>query len=308
MATMRAVRLHAFGGPDVLKIEETPRPEPKSGEVLIRVHGAGVNPVDWKIREGYTNHKLPLVPGWDVAGVIEKVGPGVTSLKPKDEVYGYFDLSRNGAYADYVAVPAEEVALKPKSLDFTKAAAVPLAALTAWQGLFDVGGLKPGQKVLIHAAAGGVGSFAVQFAKWKGAHVIGTASGRNVQFVRELGADEVIDYTKTAFEEAVDNVDLVFDTMGGETQKRSWQVLKKGGILVSILGQPPQKDADAWGVRQASFVVKPDAAELGQIADLIDSGDVKPVVETVLPLSDARKAQELSQTGHTRGKIVLEVA
>jgi NADPH:quinone reductase-like Zn-dependent oxidoreductase len=205
-------------------------------------------------------------------------------------------------------VPAEEVALKPKSLDFTKAAAVPLAALTAWQGLFDVGGLKPGQKVLIHAAAGGVGSFAVQFAKWKGAHVIGTASGRNVQFVRELGADEVIDYTKTAFEEAVDNVDLVFDTMGGETQKRSWQVLKKGGILVSILGQPPQKDADAWGVRQASFVVKPDAAELGQIADLIDSGDVKPVVETVLPLSDARKAQELSQTGHTRGKIVLEVA
>jgi NADPH:quinone reductase-like Zn-dependent oxidoreductase len=228
MATMRAVRLHAFGGPDVLKIEETPRPEPKSGEVLIRVHGAGVNPVDWKIREGYTNHKLPLVPGWDVAGVIEKVGPEVTSLKPKDEVYGYFDLSRNGAYADYVAVPAEEVALKPKSLDFTKAAAVPLAALTAWQGLFDVGGLKPGQKVLIHAAAGGVGSFAVQFAKWKGAHVIGTASGRNVQFVRELGADEVIDYTKTAFEEAVDNVDLVFDTMGGETQKRSWQVLKKG--------------------------------------------------------------------------------
>ncbi len=308
MATMRAVRLHAFGGPDVLKIEETSRPEPKSGEALIRVHAAGVNPVDWKIREGYTNHKLPLVPGWDVAGVIEKVGPGVTSVKPGDEVYGYFDLSRNGAYADYVTVPADEVALKPSSLDLTKAAAVPLAALTAWQGLFDVGGLKAGQKVLIHAAAGGVGSFAVQFAKWKGADVIGTASGRNVQFVRELGADEVIDYTKTAFEEAVDNVDLVFDTMGGETQKRSWQVLKKGGILVSILGQPSQKDADAWGVRQDSFVVRPNAAQLAQIADLIDSGDVKPVVETVLPLSDARKAQELSQTGHTRGKIVLKVA
>ncbi len=308
MATMRAVRLHAFGGPDVLKIEETSRPEPKSGEALIRVHAAGVNPVDWKIREGYTNHKLPLVPGWDVAGVIEKVGPGVTSVKPGDEVYGYFDLSRNGAYADYVTVPADEVALKPSSLDLTKAAAVPLAALTAWQGLFDVGGLKAGQKVLIHAAAGGVGSFAVQFAKWKGADVIGTASGRNVQFVRELGADEVIDYTKTAFEEAVDNVDLVFDTMGGETQKRSWQVLKKGGILVSILGQPSQKDADAWGVRQDSFVVRPNAAQLTQIADLIDSGDVKPVVETVLPLSEARKAQELSQTGHTRGKIVLKVA
>jgi NADPH:quinone reductase-like Zn-dependent oxidoreductase len=308
MATMRAVRLHAFGGPDVLKIEETSRPEPKSGEALIRVHAAGVNPVDWKIREGYTNHKLPLVPGWDVAGVIEKVGPGVTSVKPGDEVYGYFDLSRNGAYADYVTVPADEVALKPSSLDLTKAAAVPLAALTAWQGLFDVGGLKAGQKVLIHAAAGGVGSFAVQFAKWKGADAIGTASGRNVQFVRELGADEVIDYTKTAFEEAVDNVDLVFDTMGGETQKRSWQVLKKGGILVSILGQPSQKDADAWDVRQDSFVVRPNAAQLAQIADLIDSGDVKPVVETVLPLSDARKAQELSQTGHTRGKIVLKVA
>jgi NADPH:quinone reductase-like Zn-dependent oxidoreductase len=308
MATMRAVRLHAFGGPDVLNIEETPRPEPKSGEALIRVHAAGVNPVDWKIREGYTNHKLPLVPGWDVAGVIEKIGPGTTSLKPGDEVYGYFDLSRNGAYADYVTVPADQVALKPKSLDFTKAAAVPLAALTAWQGLFDVGGLKAGQKVLIHAAAGGVGSFAVQFAKWKRAYVIGTASGRNVQFLRELGADEVIDYTKAPFEEAVDGVDLVLDTMGGETQKRSWQVLNKGGILVSILGQPSQKEADEWGVRQAFFVVRPNAAELAQISDLIDSDDVKPVVETVLPLSDARKAQELSQAGHTRGKIVLKVA
>jgi NADPH:quinone reductase-like Zn-dependent oxidoreductase len=308
MATMRAVRLHAFGGPDVLNIEETPRPEPKSGEALIRVHAAGVNPVDWKIREGYTNHKLPLVPGWDVAGVIEKIGPGTTSLKPGDEVYGYFDLSRNGAYADYVTVPADQVALKPKSLDFTKAAAVPLAALTAWQGLFDVGGLKAGQKVLIHAAAGGVGSFAVQFAKWKRAYVIGTASGRNVQFLRELGADEVIDYTKAPFEEAGDGVDLVLDTMGGETQKRSWQVLNKGGILVSILGQPSQKEADEWGVRQAFFVVRPNAAELAQISDLIDSDDVKPVVETVLPLSDARKAQELSQAGHTRGKIVLKVA
>jgi NADPH:quinone reductase-like Zn-dependent oxidoreductase len=308
MATMKAVRIHAFGGPDVLKIEEAPRPEPGSGEVLIKVHAAGVNPIDWKIREGYGNRELPLIPGWDVAGVVEKLGSGVTSLNKGDQVYGYFGIARDGAYADYVAVPADEVALKPRSLDYTKAAAIPLAALTAWQGLFDMGGLKAGQKVLIHGAAGGVGSFAVQFAKWKGADVVGTASGRNERFVKALGAEQVIDYTKTPFEEAVEDVDVVLDTMGGETQRRSWQVLKKGGILVSILSQPSQKEADAWGVRQAFFVVRPNAAELTEIAALVDSGKVKPIVDNVLPLAEARKAQELSQAGHTRGKIVLKVA
>lgn len=308
MATMRAVRIHAFGGPDVLKIEQIPRPEPGPGEVLIRVHAAGVNPVDWKIREGYTGHRLPLIPGWDVAGVIESTGTGVKGLKTGDQVYGHFDLARDGAYADYVAVPAAEVALKPRSIDYTQAAAIPLAALTAWQALFDAGGLRAGQKILVHGAAGGVGSFAVQLAKWKGAYAIGTASSGNLQFVRDLGANEVIDYTRTRFEDVVHDVDMVLDTLGGETQKRSWQVLKKGGILVSLPTRPSEREAAAYGVRQASFGVKPNADQLAELARLVDSGKLRPIVGSVMPLADARLAQELSQAGHARGKIVLKVA
>ena len=200
-----------------------------------------------------------------------------------------------------------EVALKPKSIDHVHAAAIPLAALTAWQSLFDSAGLSAGQKVLIHAAAGGVGSFAVQLAKWKGAYVIGTASNRNQDFVRKLGADETIDYQTTRFEDVVHDVDVVFDTIGGDTQKRSWKVLKKGGILVSIVGPPSAEEAAAHGVRQASVFVQPSAAQLTELAKLVESGKLRPIVETVLPLSEARHAHELSQTGHTRGKIVLRV-
>jgi len=305
---MKAVRVHAFGGPDVLKIEQTPRPEPGPGEVLIKVRAAGVNPVDWRVREGYNNHELPLIPGWDVAGVIERTGSGVKGLKTGDQVYGYFDIARDGAYADYVAVPAAEVVLKPRSLDYTQAAAIPLAALTAWQALFDAGRLRAGQKVLVHGAAGGVGSFAVQLAKWKGAYVIGTASLGNLQFVRDLGANEVIDYTRTRFEDVVHDADMVLDTLGGETQKRSWRVLKKGGILVSLPSRPSEKEAAAHGVRQAYFNVRPNTAQLTEITALVDSGKLRPVVESVLPLADARLAQEISQAGHTRGKIVLKVA
>lgn len=311
MKTMKAVRIHTYGGPEVLKYEEAPRPEPSAGEVLVRVHAAGVNPVDWKIREGYLKaylpHSLPLILGWDVSGVVESTGPGVTRLKAGDEVYSRPDIARDGAYAEYIVVREAEVALKPKSIDHIHAAAIPLAALTAWQSLLDAAGLSAGQTVLIHAAAGGVGSFAVQLAKWKGAHVIGTASKRNQALVRELGADETIDYQTTRFEDLVDEVDVVFDTIGGDTQKRSWKVLKKGGILVSILNPPSAEEAVAHGVRQASVFVQPSAAQLTELATLVDSGKLKPIVETVLPLSEARRAHELSQTGHTRGKIVLKI-
>ena len=311
METMKAVRIHTYGGPEVLKYEEAPRPKPGAGELLIRVHAAGVNPVDWKIREGYfkqrLNYSLPLILGWDLSGVVEATVPGIVRLKAGDEVYSRPDFSRDGAYAEYIVVRESEVALKPRSIDHIHAAAIPLAALTAWQSLFDTAGLGAGQKVLIHAAAGGVGSFAVQLAKWKGTYVIGTASGRNQEFLRKLGADQTIDYQTTHFEDVVHDVDVVFDTIGGDTQRRSWKVLKKGGILVSIVGPPSAEEAVAHGVRQASVFVQPSATQLTELANLVDSGKLKPVVETVLPLSEARRAHELSQTGHTHGKIVLRV-
>ncbi len=312
MENMKAVRIHNYGGPEVLKFEEAPRPQPGNGEVLVRIHAAAVNPVDWKVRAGRLKERiqypLPLIPGWDFSGVVEATGSGVTRLKKGDEVYARPDLARNGAYAEYIVAKESEVALKPKSVDHVQAAAIPLAALTAWQALFDSAGLKAGQKVLIHGAAGGVGSFAVQLAKWKGAHVTGTASGRNQSFLRELGVDQPIDYEKTRFEDVVHDVDVVLDTIGGDTQKRSWKVLKKGGILVSIVSPPSAEEAAKQGVRHGYVFVQPNASQLAEIAKLVDSGKLKPVVETVLPLAEARRAQEQSETGHARGKIVLKVA
>src|SRR6185369_6723311 len=206
MATMKAVRIHSYGGPEVLVYEDAPRPEAAAGEVLIRVHAAGVNPLDWKVRAGYVQewlqHQFPLIPGWDVAGIVEAVGRGVEQFRPGDAVYGLLDISKNGAYAEYVAAPARSLARKPATVDHVKAAAVPIAALTAWQALFDVARLAAGQTVLVHAAAGGVGHFAVQLAKWQGARVVGTASAANASFVKELGAAQVIDYQSTRFEEA----------------------------------------------------------------------------------------------------------
>jgi NADPH:quinone reductase-like Zn-dependent oxidoreductase len=254
------------------------------------------------------NYSLPLIPGWDLSGVVEATGAGVTDWKQGDAVYARPDLRRNGAYAEYIAVRASELGHKPRSIDHVQASAIPLACLTAWQALFDAGGLKAGQRVLIHAAAGGVGTFAVQLAKWKGAHVVGTASERNHAFLRELGADEVIDYTKTNFEEVVRDVDVVLDTLAGQTRDRSWNVLKKDGILVSILGQPSPDDAAQRGVRAAGVFVEPNQAQLGEIAKLVDSGKLRPIIETVLPLAQAARAHEMNQTLHTRGKIVLQVA
>ena len=311
MKTMKAVSIYSYGGPDVLVYEDAPRPHPADGEVLVRVHAAGINPVDWKIREGHLkdmlHHTFPLVLGWDVSGVVEAVGSGLTRIKAGDEVFSRPDIMRDGAYAEFIVIRESEVALKPKSIDHLHAAALPLGGLTGWQTLFDAGGLQPGQRVLIHAAAGGVGHLAVQLAKWKGAHVIGTAAERNHEFLRKLGVDQVIDYDTERFEEVIQPVDVVLDTMGGDTQARSWKVLKRGGILVSIASPPSAETAAAQGVRQAFVFTQPNAAELTEIAQLADADKLKVIVETVLPLSDATRGQELSERGHTRGKIVLRV-
>jgi NADPH:quinone reductase-like Zn-dependent oxidoreductase len=309
---MKAVCIYSYGGPGALVYEDAPRPLPGDGEVLVRVHAAGVNPVDWKIREGQLkerlHHTLPLVLGWDVSGVVEALGPNISRLGMGDEVFSRPDISRDGAYAEFIIIRESEVALKPKSLEHIHAAALPLAGLTAWQTLFDAGGLSAGQRVLIHAAAGGVGSLAVQLAKWKGAHVIGTASEHNHEFLRKLGVDQVVDYNTERFEEVVQPVDVVLDTMGGDTQERSWKVLKAGAILVSVASPPSAEAASAHGVRQAFVFTKPSAPQLAEIAKLADAEKLKAIVETILPLSDATRAQELSQRGHTRGKIVLRVA
>jgi NADPH:quinone reductase-like Zn-dependent oxidoreductase len=312
MKTMKAVCMYGYGGPEVLVLEDAPRPHPDAGEVLVRVHAAGINPVDWKIREGHLremlHHTLPLVPGWDVSGVVEDLGPGLTRLKVGDEVFSRPDISRDGAYAEFIVIREAEAALKPVSIDHIHAAALPLAGLTAWQSLFDAGGLSAGQRVLIHGAAGGVGCVAVQLARWKGAHVIGTSSARNHEFLRGLGVDQAVDYTAVRFEEAVKPVDLVLDTIGGDVQERSWKVIKPGGILVSIANPPSAELAKAAGVRQAFVFTQPNAGQLAQIAGLADTGKLKAIVETVLTLADAAKGQELSRRGHTRGKIVLRVA
>ncbi|HLY69904.1 MAG TPA: NADP-dependent oxidoreductase [Puia sp.] len=308
---MRAIRIHEFGGPEVLKLEDAPRPKPTADEVLIKVYAASVNPVDWKIREGARKERFPinfpLILGWDVSGVIEEVGQNVKEFRKGDEVYGRPDLTKNGTYAEYVVVKADQVNRKPKTIDHEEAAAVPLAGLTAWQGLFDHGKLHAGEKVLIHGASGGVGTFAVQFAKWKGAYVIGTSSEKNIDFLKELGIDEVIDYKKENFEDRLHDVDLVFDTIGAQTQSRSLQVLKNGGRLVTTVKPENEKEAAGKNIHVEGYMAQSDPQELELIANLIDEGKVKPVIGKVFPLEQAAEAQQLSKEGHIRGKIVLKV-
>jgi len=307
--TMKAERIHSFGGPDVLHLEEVELPRPGAHELLVRVHAAGVNPADWKMREGkYGNPPLPSILGRDFSGVIEALGPSVELFRVGEEVFGCAS-EKSGSYAEYALAPTNQVAEKPQALDHIQAAALPIAALTAWQALFDKANLKPGQRVLIHAAAGGVGLFAVQFAKWKGAYVIGTASADHAALVQALGADEVIDYHATRFEEIVHDIDVVLDPVGGQTQERSWQVLRPDGILVSLVQAPSQQAATARGVRGILMRFDPAGRqELSRIADLVASGRVKPVIAKVLPLSEAAQAHALSQTGHIAGKLVLRVA
>ena len=308
---MKAIRIHEFGGPDVLKYEDAPQPVPAADEVLIKVYASGVNPVDTKIRAGHTQGKFPvdfpLTPGWDVSGEIEEVGSEILNFRIGDEVYSRPDLTRNGTYAEYIVVKANQVNHKPKSIDHDKSAAIPLAGVTAWQGLFTHGQLENGQRVLIHGASGGVGTFAVQFAKWKGAYVIGTASEDNIDFLYELGADEVIDYRNEEFEEEVSNIDLVFDLIGGDTQKRSLQVIKSGGRLVTTVKPENEKEASSKNIDLIGFMAQSLPGDLQQIADLVDSGKVKPVISEILPLAQAAEAHKKIENGHIRGKIVLRV-
>lgn len=306
--TMHAVRIHGFGGSDVLIYEQAPRPRPEAGEVLIKVHAAGVNPVDWKIRGGaFGAGSFPMILGYDVSGTVEEVGEQASRFKIGDEVFAYLFLQKGGGYAQYVAVEESIVAAKPSSIDHIHAAGVPLAALTAWQALVDEGQLAEGQTVLIHAGAGGVGHFAVQIAKARGATVIATASPRNHEYLKSIGADTVIDYRAEKFEDVVRGVDLVLDPIGGDTQERSIGVVRKGGRLVSIVQPPDPSRLKAAGITGSAFLVRPDAGQLAQIARLIDAGSIKPHVSEVFPLKDAAKAHARSETGSTRGKIVLKV-
>ncbi|NEQ24565.1 MAG: NADP-dependent oxidoreductase [Microcoleus sp. SIO2G3] len=308
---MKAVRIHSYGGAEVLTYEDAPQPNMTVDDVLVRVYAAAINGIDWKIRQGYFQqrlpHQLPLILGWDVSGVVEAVGANVTNFQVGDPVYGMADFVRDGAFAEYIAVRAAIVTAKPESLDYVQAASVPIAALTAWQSLFEAGGLSEGQRVLIHGAAGSVGVFAVQFAKRKGAYVIGTASADDKHFLSELGVDEFIDYQTSQFEDVVHNVDVVLDSIGGEVQQSSWKVLRQGGILISIVSPPSPETAAAYNVRGMMFSVKPNAAQLTEIGKLLDAGQLKLRVGAVLPLAEARQGHELIQKSHKNGKIVLQV-
>jgi NADPH:quinone reductase-like Zn-dependent oxidoreductase len=307
---MKAIVINAYGNEDVLNYVDVERPEPQAGEILVKVHVAAVNPADWKIRNGMGERfgfKLPLILGGDIAGTVEEVGDGVENFKKGDAVYGMTLSSLSGGYAEYAVAKADAIAPKLESLNFEEAAAIPIGALTAWQAMFDLANLSNGQRILITGASGGVGSMAVQLAKAKGAIVIGTASGKNEQFVRDLGADEFVDYTRQPFEEVVKDVDVVFDTVGGDTQERAFQTLKKGGFLVTSAQTPSAEKAKEFGIEAAFVFCKPNAGQLTEINRLIEEGKLKIHIETVLPLTEVKKAHQLSQSGRTRGKIVLQV-
>jgi NADPH:quinone reductase-like Zn-dependent oxidoreductase len=308
---MKAVLIDRYGDADELKYRDVPVPEVNADEVLIKVFATSINPVDWKIRQGMMNSlpwAFPMILGWDVSGVVEKVGSAVAHFRPGDEVYAFPTLSPKGTYAEYVSVKAGEVAHKPQKLDHLQAASLPLAGLTARQALFDHGGLQAGQKILINGAAGGVGTLAIQLAKNNGAYIIGTASQRNVDFLKGLGADEVIDYTKENVEEQLRDIDLVLDCIGGENQKQLVKVLKPGGMLVSIVGLNSAVDFSAKQIRTAFFMTKPSSGQLQLITALADIGKLIPVIAHTLELEDIQKAHRISEAGHVRGKIVLNVA
>jgi NADPH:quinone reductase-like Zn-dependent oxidoreductase len=309
---MKAIRLHARGGLEQLIFEEAPEPVLEAGDALVRVGACAITPkeLSWDAtfatRDGAG--RLPTIPGHELSGVVAEVAPDVTEVRVGDAVYGLTDFWRDGAAAEYVAVRAADLAPRPETLNDAQAAAVPLSALTAWQALFDHAGLAKGRRVLIHGAAGGVGTFAVQLAHLLGARVIATGAARNADFLRELGADEVIDYTAVRFEDQVRDVDVALDTVGGDTMDRSWKVLRRGGVLVSVAGPPAADKAAAHGVRGVFFIVKPSRTQLIELARLIEAGKLRPVVEAIVPLEQARDAFERGLNGHKRGKLVLGVA
>ena len=307
--TMHAVLIRRFGGPEVVELAEIAVPEPRAGEVLVKVEAASLNPVDWKIRSGryplVKDDKLPYVLGRDFSGIVEHTDDA--ALPAGTLVHGLLGIER-GSFAQYVVARADELARVPGAIDRIAAAAVPLAGLTAWQGLFDHGGLRAGQRVLIHAGAGGVGHFAVQFAKARGATVVTTVSTGDAEFARSLGADEVIDYRKERFESRLSGIDLVFDLVGGETQERSWAVLRKGGTLVSTVQEPAQDKAAAIDVRALRYTATSDAGQLREIDALIQSGKVRPLVARTFAYGDAEAALRGLEQGHGAGKLVLDMA
>lgn len=310
--TMRAISQDSLGGPEVLKPIELPKPEPGPVEVLVRVHATSVNPTDWKIRQvGAWLGEPPFVLGWDVSGTVEAVGVGVAVHKPGDEVFGMLRYpGGHGANAEYVTAPARTFVPRPAGLDHAQAAAIPLAGLTAYQALVDIARVQQGQRVLIHAAAGGVGHFAVQIAKALGAYVIGTASAAKHEFVTGLGADEVVDYRTEDFTEVVKDVDAVLDLIGGDYGDRSVRTIKRGGVLVNLVLSRDEVDlaeADERGVRVEEMLVEPDHQALSALADLASSGHLVPRIAATVPLEDLAKAHELSASNRTAGKIVVTV-
>jgi NADPH:quinone reductase-like Zn-dependent oxidoreductase len=308
---MKAARIHAYGASSEIRIEDAPLPTLNDDDVLIRVVATSVNPVDWKIRKGYLKsfipYEMPLTMGWDVSGIVEQIGPSVTRFKPGDAVYSRPDIARNGTYAEYVAVRETEVAAKPATISHVEAASLPLVSITAWEALFTTANLSAGQRVLIHAGAGGVGSIAVQLARAKGAHVTATASAPKAALVRSLGADEVIDYKSQDFSSVAKAMDVVFDTVGGDVQDKSWGVLKPGGMLVSITDRPSEDRAKAEGKRAGFVFIDPNAAILTKLAGMVDLGQVRPLIAAEYGLDAVAKAQDHSETGRATGKIVIYV-
>ncbi len=311
---MKAVLIYEYGGLDVLKCEDIPCPEPGQGEVLIKVHAAGVNPSDAMIREGKAFAEMitdpfPYTPGWDVSGVVVETGDDGGGFKPGDAVYGLVNFPYGGgAYAEYVKAPACQLAKKPALLDHIQSASLPLVSLTAWQALFEAAELKKDERILIHAAAGGVGHIAVQLARWKGAALISaTGAPRDEDYLTSIGVDEFIDFRSQRFEEVVHDMDVVLDCVGGETQQRSWQVLKKGGRLVTIMEPPPEGRAEEYCVRAERVFVRPDACALEEIRRCVDNGIIVPFVFSVFPLEMVEEAHELVEMGQARGKIVLNI-
>ncbi|MDQ6990201.1 MAG: NADP-dependent oxidoreductase [Mariprofundaceae bacterium] len=309
--SMKAVQIHAFGDRSVLSLNDIAIPTPAENDVLIKVKAAAVNPVDWKIREGYLqsllNHTLPLTLGWDVAGEIAAIGENVKHLKVGDAVYSRPDIAKNGSYAEYQVVDADEVALKPSSLSWQEAAGIPLAALTAWQSLYEFAKLEAGERVLIHAGSGAVGQFAIQLAKLRGAYVYTTTSSKNTELVLSLGADEAIDYHQEDFS-TLNDIDVVFDTIGGETQANSWKTLKKGGRLVSIYENPDEATATEYGVSSSFCFVQPSREQLEKLAELADAGKLKVNIDSEFSLNQVAEAHERSESGHAQGKIIINVS
>jgi NADPH:quinone reductase-like Zn-dependent oxidoreductase len=308
---MKAVTISKYGDQSVLTYGEIERPKPKSDEVLVHNRAVAVNPVDWKIRDGLGELfelQLPIVLGCEIAGTIEEIGSDVRDFNAGDPVYGFISLQRNGGYAEYTIAKPDEIAPKPESFDFDNAAAVAVGALTSWQAIFDAANLQAGQRILITGASGGVGSMAVQLAKAKGAFVIATASSKNENFVRSLGADEFVDYTREKFEQRANQIDVVFDTVGGDTLERSFETLRRNGYLVSIVMPPSNEKAEKYGVRASMIAVQPSGKQLREINQLIAAGKLKTRIATVLPLSEVRKAHALSEGGRTSGKIILRLS